>query len=63
MYGLINGSHKWDMISAGIDVSKFSLHNTRMAATSKAKVASVPMDEILNTAGSMVIITMFRPVL
>ena len=39
------------MISAGIDVSKFSPHSTRMAVTSKAKVASVPMDEILNTAG------------
>jgi hypothetical protein len=39
------------MVSAGIDVSKFSPHSTRMAATSKAKAASVPMDEILQTAG------------
>jgi hypothetical protein len=39
------------MVSTGIDVSKFSPHSTRMAATSKGKAASVPMDEILQTAG------------
>ena len=38
------------MVSARIDVSKFSPYSTRMAATSKAKAASVPMDEILQTA-------------
>ena len=39
------------MESAGIDISMFKPHSTRMAATSKAKGASVPIQEILRTAG------------
>ena len=35
------------MESAGIDISMFKPHSTRMAATSKAKGASVPIQEIL----------------
>ena len=46
----ISGWIRFTMSSAGIDVAKFSPHSTRMAATSKAKVASVPVDEILSTA-------------
>ncbi|CAH3179081.1 unnamed protein product, partial [Porites lobata] len=38
------------MESAGIDISMFKPHSTRMAATSKAKGASVPIQEILRTA-------------
>ncbi|XP_073237618.1 uncharacterized protein [Porites lutea] len=39
------------MESAGIDISMFKPHSTRMAATSKAKGASVPIQEILRTTG------------
>ena len=39
------------MERAGIDISMFKHHSTRMAATSKAKGASVPIQEILQTAG------------
>ncbi|XP_068674488.1 uncharacterized protein [Montipora foliosa] len=39
------------MESAGIDISMFKPHSTRMAATSRAKGASVPIQEILRTAG------------
>ncbi|XP_044165778.1 uncharacterized protein LOC122949786 [Acropora millepora] len=39
------------MEGAGIDISMFKPHRTRMAATSKAKGASVPIQEILRTAG------------
>lgn len=39
------------MERAGIDISMFKPHSTRMAATSKAKGASVPIQEILRTAG------------
>ena len=39
------------MQSAGIDISMFKPHSTRMAATSKAKGASIPLQEILRTAG------------
>ena len=39
------------MQSAGIDISMFKPHSTRMAATSKANGASIPLQEILRTAG------------
>ena len=39
------------MSSAGIDVASFKPHSTRSAATSKAKAACIPMEEILRTAG------------
>ena len=39
------------MSSAGIDVASFKPHSTTSAATSKAKAACIPMDEILRTAG------------
>ena len=39
------------MQRAGIDISKFSAHSIRAAATSKAIQHNVPMDEILKTAG------------
>ncbi|CAH3107097.1 unnamed protein product [Pocillopora meandrina] len=39
------------MQSAGIDISMFKPHSTQMAATSKAKGASIPLQEILRTAG------------
>ena len=39
------------MESAGIDISMFTPHSTRMAATSKAKAASILIQEILRTAG------------
>lgn len=35
------------MESAGVDITKFKLHSTRMAATSKDKAASIPIQEIL----------------
>ena len=37
--------------SAGIDTKKFRPHSTRAAAVSSANNASVPLDEILSTAG------------
>ena len=37
--------------SAGIDTKKFRPHSTRAAAVSAANNASVPLDEILSTAG------------
>ena len=39
------------MEKAGIDITTFKLHSTRMAATTRAKAASVPVHEILRTAG------------
>lgn len=39
------------MEMAGIDITSFKPHSTRMATTSKAKAASVPVQEILRTAG------------
>ena len=39
------------MTDAGIDTSIFKPHSTRSAATSAAKVADVPLDEIMATAG------------
>ena len=39
------------MTSAGVDTTIFTPHSTRAAATSKAKTASVPIQEILKTAG------------
>ena len=39
------------MEAAGIDTSIFHPHSTRAAATSKAKEACVPIQEILDTAG------------
>lgn len=39
------------MTAAGIDVTLFKPHSTRAAATSKAKVACIPIQDILNTAG------------
>jgi len=39
------------MAAAGVDVTMFKPHSTRAAATSKAKVASIPIQDILNTAG------------
>ena len=39
------------MTAAGIDTSTFKPHSTRSAATSAAKVADVPLDEIMATAG------------
>ena len=36
---------------AGVDTKVFKPHSTRAAATSKAKAASVPIHEILRTAG------------
>lgn len=37
--------------AAGVDVTTFKPHSTRAAAASKAKNASVPVKEILDTAG------------
>jgi hypothetical protein len=34
------------MSSAGIDISKYSAHSIRSAAASKAKVCSVPVENI-----------------
>ena len=39
------------LLSAGIDTKKFKPHSTRAAAVSAASNASVPLDEILKTAG------------
>ena len=39
------------MTSAGVDTTIFKPHSTRAAATSKAKTASVPIQEIVKTAG------------
>ena len=39
------------MTSAGVDTTIFKPHSTRAAATSKAKTASDPIQEILKTAG------------
>ena len=39
------------MVDGGIDTSVFKPHSTRSAATSAAKLASVPLDEIMATAG------------
>ena len=39
------------MAEAGVDVNTFKPHSTRAAAASKAKNASVPIQEILATAG------------
>ena len=39
------------MEAAGIDTSIFHPHYTRAVATSKAKAACVPIQEILDTAG------------
>ena len=39
------------MTSAGVDTTILKPHSTRAAATSKAKTASVPIQEILKTAG------------
>ena len=39
------------MAEAGVDVATFKPHSTRAAAASKAKNASVPVKEILDTAG------------
>ena len=36
---------------AGIDTTVFKPHSTRGAATSAAKAANVPIQEIMNTAG------------
>ena len=39
------------MLDAGIDATIFKPHSTRSAATSAAKLASVPLDEVMATAG------------
>ena len=39
------------MTAAGLDTSIFKPHSTRSAATSAAKVADVPLDEIMAIAG------------
>ena len=39
------------MFDAGVDTSIFKPHSTRSAATSAAKLASVPLDEIMATVG------------
>ena len=39
------------MSKAGIDINEFSSHSIRSAAVSKAKYASVPIDDILKVAG------------
>ena len=38
------------MSAAGLDTSIFKPHSTRSAATSAAKVADVPLDDIMATA-------------
>ena len=43
------------MTSAGIDTTIFKPHSTRAAATSMAKTASVPIQEILKTAVVVII--------
>ena len=42
---------KQTMKAAGIDTTVFKPHSTRGAATSAAKAANVPLQEIMNTAG------------
>ena len=42
---------KQTMKAAGIDTTVFKPHGTRGAATSAAKTANVPIQEIMNTAG------------
>ena len=42
---------KQTMKAAGIDTTVFKSHSTRSAATSAAKAANVPIQEIMNTAG------------
>ena len=39
------------MKAAGIDTTVFKPHSTRGAATSAAKAANVPIQDIMNTAG------------
>ena len=39
------------MKAAGIDTTVFKPHSMRAAATSAAKAANVPLQEIMNTAG------------
>ena len=39
------------MLEAGLDVETFTPHSTRSAATSKAKQACVPIQNILKHAG------------
>ena len=39
------------MAEAGVDVTTFKPYSTRAAAASKAKSGSVPVKEILDTAG------------
>ena len=39
------------MTSAGVDTTIFKPHSTHAATTSRAKTASVPIQEILKTAG------------
>ena len=39
------------MSQAGIDVQRFRPYNGRAASTSPAKLANVPIDTILNSAG------------
>lgn len=39
------------MSNAGLDISIFKPHSTRSASTSAAKLANVPLDEIMATAG------------
>ena len=39
------------MTATGIDTSIFKPNSTRSAATSAAKAANVPLDEIMATAG------------
>ena len=47
----MSGWLKQVMTAAGLDTSIFKSHSTRIAATSAAKVANVPLDEIMATAG------------
>jgi hypothetical protein len=42
---------KCGLTRAGIDVLKYKSHSTRMAGTSKAKAACVPLDMIMSAAG------------
>ena len=42
---------KQTMKAAGIDTTVFKPHTTRGAATSAAKAANIPIQEIMNTAG------------
>lgn len=39
------------MCKAGIDVNKYSTHSIRVASASKAKISSVPIDNILKSVG------------